>query len=119
MKILGLKIAKYRQWFDVLRVEGSGMTLWQWLVLAGDMAKAALSGFRSGLKSRREFRRRLRVCRRCPVYNPALRQCRSVSPAGVRLGCGCWVPLVALLKPRCWATEKLGEEQAERLNLGW
>lgn len=39
------------------------------------------------------WRARLRVCQKCPVYDPSLRRCRPYD--GSSLGCGCYVPFMA------------------------
>jgi hypothetical protein len=51
------------------------------------------------------WRRRMRACSRCPIYNRETKQCRSDVP--VRLGCGCSCPVKFLFAGEtCWAREQ-------------
>lgn len=54
---------------------------------------------------RRVWFSRMLTCRRCAVYRPKTRQCGSPP-----YGCGCSMPLKALLRgSECWARER-GED---------
>lgn len=75
-----------------------------WGVLASFFAPAGV------LASRRTFRRRLRACRACPLYDRAFRTCgdgvstlETEKGELVPAGCQCWMPLKArLLKATCF-----------------
>lgn len=55
------------------------------------------------LVSRAQWRRRMRACTHCPIYRPKERTCGTF---GTDLGCGCSMPLKALLRgSQCWANE--------------
>jgi len=55
-----------------------------------------------------EWRRRMRICQKCWVYDKEYRACRLG-----KMGCGCYVPYMALVKDECWIREKYG------LAFGW
>ena len=71
---------------------------------------------RKGVVWRRRARERVEVCRRCPIYNGEMKQCRPFP--GHRLGCGCYVPmLVWVRKPYpngCW-----GRSYVKVAGIGW
>lgn len=106
VKFLGLKPDKWRQWLEVLAEERRSLTVWTVLKMAG---YALVLPFRV---NRREWRRRLRVCRKCPVYDRSLRRCRPYT--GSPLGCGCSVWLLGMVKKRCWGDVHLPGE-----GIGW
>lgn len=106
---MGLKLRRYRQWLEVVREEGRELS---WLDVAIALLKGALVAFRNGARERELWRSRVRICYRCPVYDRGMRRCRPYT--GSPLGCGCWVPLIALFKDRCWGDEVLSEE-----GIGW
>ena len=66
--------------------------------------------------SRREWERRMRVCRGCPLYDGGMRRCRPWT--GSKLGCGCYVPYLALsrrpYRGGCWGKTYLPGE-----GIGW
>lgn len=96
---------RLREWYEVLRLEGERGRLPWW-----KMVRAVWSG----PVPRAVWRRRMRTCLRCPLYNPAYRSCRPVSHP--HLGCGCYVPFTALsaapYDAGCW-----GRGMAE--DVGW
>src|SRR6266496_4657995 len=107
MLIFGFKPARFRQWKDVLREEARHAS-YSALLLA--MLKTLLRGKRV---DRSEWRRRLRICRTCPIYGRALRTCRPFP--GAQVGCGCVVWTLALFKAGgCWADENVPKEK-----IGW
>ena len=71
---------------------------------------------RSGVVGWRRSRERMEVCRKCPIYNREMRQCRPFPGHG--LGCGCYVPmLVWVRKPYpsgCW-----GRSYVKVEGIGW
>mgnify|MGYP001618934555 CR=1 FL=1 len=99
----------FGEWRAVLREEAFSTHP---LKLAASMAVAAVTGIFVGPKTRREYERRIfRVCPECPVYDPDLKRCRPFT--GASWGCGCYVPLLALLARSCYA------DRAQMLGLGW
>lgn len=95
-----------REWVKVVRVEGL-----TWRKVMG-----MVWVMRRGVVGWRRSRRRLEVCRRCPIYNGVLKQCRPFP--GHRLGCGCYVPLLVWVrKPYekgCW-----GRSYVKVEGIGW
>lgn len=80
---------RIRQWAEVYNHEAKAVPHWRLWIKIG---RALLSGS----VPRRVYIRRLRTCMRCPVYDPIRRVCRPRDPAYAHLGCGCFVPFVAL-----------------------
>jgi len=99
----------WREWAAVLQAERRMMTWRSWL----KMARGALTPSVSPTA----WRRRARVCLKCPIYDRELRRCRGPVFGGNPSGCGCYVPW--LLKVRapyplgCWARQFGGPA------LGW
>lgn len=61
------------------------------------------------------FRRRMRKCQACIVYDRTLKRCRPYS--GAEQGCGCYVPFKAVLSGASgWATEA---DVAEATSFCW
>lgn len=109
IRIFGFKLTRFAEWKEVLDEERRQASL------AALLAKMFWTLLRGRLVSRAEWRRRMRICRRCPIFGSALRTCRPFP--GAPVGCGCWVPAISLLKTHCWATENLPAE--ERQGFGW
>lgn len=93
------EIRHWREWRAVLEAEakeGQKVSFWK-------MVRARLSG----KASRQLWRRRMRVCVRCPIYNRKLRQCRRD-----KLGCGCYTLFTATAwRPYakgCWGRTFIG-----------
>lgn len=115
-----LKITRVGGWLEVVKQELGLESWWDYEdardggrlgELVVKMVRAVVMG--RGAVSRLEWRGRMRVCWRCPVYGRRARVCRLVD--GDRwLGCGCYVPFMALVRapyPRgCWWREKVGED---------
>jgi hypothetical protein len=91
----------YREWQAVLAEEGRTVSRWS-------MVRAV----RSGGTSQRVWRRRMKICRRCPIYDRELRRCRGPVIGGVKPGCGCYVPFSAKTRrpyeDGCWGRTHLG-----------
>lgn len=102
MKILGLKLSRYRQWREVLREELRVLTIMGKLRLGADIAKVILNKPASNSVSKL-WRRRMKKCYRCPLFDRGLRRCGPWT--GSPLGCHCWMPLAALFKPHGWLTD--------------
>ena len=118
MIFLGLKGARYRQWRQVLLAEGKSFLRALPLALWNVFMSIFIWDHR-----RDRWRRRMRRCYRCPVFNRALRQCRPQVPPGAdpepfrKIGCGCFTPALAYFAPpsyKCWA-----DANAPHLNVGW
>lgn len=101
MKILftNLKAARLREWALVLRIEGRTQSKWS---LMTHLISALLKG---RIVNGKTWRKRVRTCHRCPVYDSVLKRCRPKNDSP--LGCGCYVPFLALLSPGCWGCENL------------
>lgn len=99
MKIIGLKLAKWKQWLEVLAEEGKNLTWRDWLGMAW------LGLWIPFTSDRKLWRARMRACRKCPIYDQTLRRCRPFT--GSPLGCGCFTPLKAMTTAQCWARENV------------
>lgn len=74
---------------------------------------AMLAALASGPVDRLTWRRRIqRGCMQCPIYNRERKVCRSPFPAYSHLGCGCYVPFLAMTrrpyKGGCWGRMMMG-----------
>lgn len=100
-RILRIELRHFRKWRAVLREEAKTAKVLP-------MLRALLTG-RTSL---RVWRRRVRTCRGCPIYDRELRRCRGPVFNGVASGCGCYVPYLALTKrpypAGCWGRAALG-----------
>lgn len=87
----------YIQWLKVL-----------WLEIGWDAILGIYRGARQLRKGhvvdKLEWRRRMKVCFKCPIYDARYRRCRLGD-----MGCGCYVPFMALVKKECWMREKYGK----------
>jgi len=73
--------------------------------------KAGLSIARSRT-TQEEWRSRIQICYKCPIFNKDLKTCRPF-PKSI-MGCGCYVPYKALVnRGHCWGRKKMGD------NFGW
>jgi hypothetical protein len=89
-----------------MKIEGKRYSLIGKLSLLKEMILAALL-----VKvSPSEWRRRIRVCSKCPVYDRIIKRCRPNNDS--EFGCGCYVPFMAAHKETCWA-----DDHTE--NCGW
>jgi hypothetical protein len=57
---------------------------------------------------KKEWRRRMRVCFNCPIYDPSLKRCRPERDSD--LGCGCYVPFSNLVQRDCWGRITVGKD---------
>ena len=97
--LTGLKASRVDQWLEVLEEESRTMTArtWYHLFVAG-LTVAVRHPVQSA-----EFKRRIRICSRCPVYDKEMKRCRPYT--GSPDGCGCYVPFKALDSRPCWIRE--------------
>jgi hypothetical protein len=99
------------EWLAVVREEfGTIVPGWR---LVFTLGRAAM-GFR--LAHWRDRRRRLGRCRVCPVFDAQLKRCRPQSGSG--LGCGCYAPLMVLVKRHGWMTE-VWPAKAKEMGVCW
>ncbi len=85
-----------------------GLTARAWV----KMVVGSWSMVRGGV-DRREFRRRGRVCVRCPVYDRELRRCAGPWVGGRATGCGCYLPWMLKTRPYpkgCWGRQYVGDD---------
>ena len=59
----------------------------------------------------REWKRRYRICLKCPIYDAKLKRCRPYD--GSDEGCGCYVPFSNLVYETCWGRLNYGKK------IGW
>jgi hypothetical protein len=74
---------------------------------------AMLAALASGPVDRATWRRRIqRGCMQCPIYDRQRKACRSPFPAWRHLGCGCYVPFLAMTRSPyakgCWGRTVVG-----------
>ena len=115
MKLFGLRTSRFWDWEITLEDELGRVGWLDRVRLLLSMVGVLVWGVwgRESLSVRRvRFRRRMRCCMRCPIYDKVNRRCRPY-PGSV-LGCGCFMPYAAQLKERCWADENMPDE-----NIGW
>lgn len=105
------------EWRVVLAQKGVKVSTWA-------LVRAVLSG----PVPADVWRYRMRVCRRCPVYNRELKACHKRISQGQYhrdLGCNCYTPFLALTavpyskEGGCWAREVTKEAQPESARQGW
>lgn len=114
---MGFKTSRLDDWKSTMDREGRSLSL---LGIASLWFKVLLSATRTGGVTRKEWRRRMRICRACPLFDPSLRRCRPFD--GSKLGCGCFVPFMALTKTPyrsetrsgCWGRVFLNQH-----DVGW
>jgi hypothetical protein len=56
---------------------------------------------------RLEWRRRMKACYECPVFDPQLKRCR---PINTDIGCGCYTPYSNMKGNSCWGRKNLGNK---------
>ena len=107
-----MKIERYWEWRGAVR----NMKGKPWWVLLWRMVKAGRRGFVDKVL----WRRRMRICGKCPVYRHGTRTCglRKGAFMGVEtVGCGCYVPFLASAAAPyegkggsgCWGRAEFGE----------
>lgn len=86
----GFKWVRFNQWVHVVHMaEESPNYL--------GLIREAIGGTMGKLV----WRRRIRRCMMCPLFDPVHRRCRPFK--GSELGCGCYCPLIALFyRHPCW-----------------
>jgi len=98
MKVLGLRYARFKEWLEVLKEERKNVGLTQlWAMLVGAL-------WATSKPDRRGYRRRMRICAKCPIYDRELHRCRPFT--GAPVGCGCYMPYKAQGPGPCWLRER-------------
>jgi hypothetical protein len=114
MKTVKRFIHHMLEWREVLAVERFAGENPSKLTMFGHVLR--------GVVTQRVWRRRMRVCLKCPVFNHELRQCRASWPmlagATQKLGCGCYVVFLAKVnapytsvdgtRKGCWGRAMMG-----------
>ena len=109
IKIMGFKLARYRQWLIVLKEEGKRLNIHDWWGLI----KLALKGIYQNREKGVGFSSKMRRCQRCVIYDAEMKKCRPYD--GSDLGCGCYMPFKIALGGECWADEQNINEEY----VGW
>lgn len=111
LRILGLKPSRLVEWAAVMRREHGQLTPGKVVKMVRYAVSASL-GLAPVVRGK-HYRRRMRTCYSCPIYDAQLRRCRPYD--GHDLGCGCYVPYKARQPGPCWGKEKLPESS----EIGW
>ena len=108
-----LRPGTFREFRAVLRREAQSLTLRDRARLWWTLLRAAM---RVGGVSKEQWRKRMKTCRKCPIFDPGLRRCRPYDNA--TFGCGCFTPWQAKAKapyPKgCWGAQHLPGQ-----GIGW
>ena len=100
---------RLREWLVALREEKRTAGRLPWLTMVQAIA--------SGTVPRSVWRRRIRTCRTCPLFNAKFRTCRGLPKEIEHMGCGCYIPFEALAaepyEGGCWGRAAIGE------HFGW
>lgn len=97
-----------RQWLSVMKtVKESRIALWAKLLLHIPKMRV----------SKPTWKRRMRVCNKCPIYHPLNKTCGH-DPDISSVGCGCYMPFkAASTSATCWARDNALIINGE--HLGW
>jgi hypothetical protein len=102
LKILGFKSKRLTEWRVVVKLESRSVAE----VALKAILHALLHPNELLAMNRRRWRQKMRVCAKCPVYDPVLKRCRPYT--GSVLGCGCYVPFMAVIEGHCWMRRAFG-----------
>ena len=111
MKILGFRLARYAEWWRVLKTEGKRLTVGDWYGLV----KLALKGFIKKKEKGVGFSGKMLGCYRCPLFDRGLKKCGD-GKSGV--GCGCYMPFKVAMGGGCWA-HQVGVAKIKEWGVGW
>lgn len=101
-----ISLKRAREWVGVM--VGPRVRFRDWWKIVRGMSHLLLSGS----VRRVEWRRRMRTCYLCPVFNPEKKICRPFAES--EMGCGCYTPYSNLVNNgKCWGRGAFGE------NFGW
>lgn len=95
----GLGWKRLKQWKAVLDEEGRTMGWRDWWHMTCEALRVIEEPVTSDT-----FKRRLRTCNKCPLYDKELRRCRPYT--GSDYGCGCFVPYAAQSPSPCWLRQR-------------
>jgi hypothetical protein len=98
----GMRSGRAVEWLGLVWVEMSAVGWWARVKMVWVMGRVFVTGRR---RSRAEWRRRMRVCARCDLFDRGRHRCRPWD--GSVLGCGCWTPITGLYEDHCWGWENL------------
>src|SRR5210317_465208 len=102
-----VRMISKRRFFDWIKIAFVKRSIPAW----PKIIRASLRLLLNGRVTRPLWRSRIRSCTYCPVYNFKKKVCR---PEGTNMGCGCYVPYLALVKENnCWGKDKYGK------SFGW
>jgi hypothetical protein len=111
MKIRGFRLARYAEWWRVLKTEGKRLTVGDWYGLV----KLALKGFIKKKEKGVGFSGKMLGCYRCPLFDRGLKKCGD-GKSGV--GCGCYMPFKVAMGGGCWA-HQVGVAKIKEWGVGW
>jgi hypothetical protein len=100
----GLRNARAREWAGLVVLEMAGVSWWARARMLGVMVGVWWAGER---RPSAEWRRRMRVCAGCDLFDVTRHRCRPWDGSG--LGCGCWTPITGLYEDHCWGWENVDE----------
>lgn len=96
-----MKLKRLKEWLTVMREERVQVNVWK-----------IVKALTRGRVTRAQWRERMRVCGKCPIYDRTQHKCRFQD-----LGCGCWVPAMGWMREPyrgengrgCWGRAVVGE----------
>jgi len=104
MNLLSFKMSRWRDWVRIVYSESGRVGV---VKVIWSMAVALVRRKRI---PKAEWRRRLRVCNQCLIYNHQKKQCLREIEDSKFLGCGCYTPFKAMVESRCWGRRNIGED---------
>ena len=96
---------RIKEFIRVFRIENPSL-LATYRIFLGIFKVLPYISFKSA-EDVREWKRRFRICLKCPIYDAELKRCRP-SDNSVR-GCGCYVPFSNIIYDKCWGRNYYGK----------
>lgn len=90
MLIFGFKLSRFAEWRHLLKIEARTAS---YAALFANMIAVLIKGHFVG---RKEWRRRMRICRKCPLFTWDLHRCGPPKHIS-NLGCRCFLPFKAVM----------------------
>lgn len=109
-RVMGLKLGRIEEWWEVVKAESEGYRVMERV----RMVMRMVMELRKGVVGREEWRRRMKICGKCVIYDGRLRRCRRG-----RYGCGCWVVGKGMVKGKCWGKESGIIDPRDGKEVGW
>ena len=81
---------RFVQWLGIVRVTNA------WWRLVPKFIRMGIQMWRNPI-GKKEWRRRMRVCGVCGIYDPERKVC---------MGCGCYTPYSNQVKDECWGASQ-------------